>query len=518
MKRKVAILRKFMVAVGVIFLGSVRGYAQNTPTLSIAAAKEGITSNEFGTAKDFEFYMEPSGFPRAVTAGETIFMMGSWPSGNSPTMSDDKSNSWASTSSCTDSTGISHGFFYAVNAAVNTSVLTETHSSNVQNTVMDWAHFYNMSTTSSGFVDGQSCQTGVTPTSNTTPNISGTAYTTTTNNDLILVCVYVEQNPFTNPNAITGITWPSGFTGLSEETRFGHACAYGVQTTAGSFTPTFTVAQSTHNNFTIMSAAFKAGTGGTAPPAGASILLSEMLFESSAGQTNTVYLPCPATTNAVAVMAEVGDMTAVSDSAGSSGWSHVATQSFFANIYYLINPTVTNWNTYTVSMTFDSTGNYDLVGLYCLGNIAGVDTAATAQNSSTLNGSDSGSTYHGSIRESGSTVTDVPSIGTSVPGDLVLTAGAIGTGPATSCITGQCVFDYVGSTSWVNGDNEAYANGDVMAHQYAATASTVDIEYNIVNTGSSISGMSLALKPGSSGGAGAPAPPSGLQATVQAVQ
>ena len=38
-------------------------------------------------------------------------------------------------------------------------------------------------------------QTGVTPSSNTAPNISGTAYTTSTNGDLILTCVYVEQNP-----------------------------------------------------------------------------------------------------------------------------------------------------------------------------------------------------------------------------------------------------------------------------------------------------------------------------------
>ena len=86
--------------------------------------------------------------------------------------------------------------------------------------------------------------------------------------------------------------------GLSEETIYGHACAYGVQTTAGPFTPTFTVAQGTYNSFAILSAAFKAGSGGTAPGNGASILLSEMHYVGSAGQTDTVYLPCPSgTTN-----------------------------------------------------------------------------------------------------------------------------------------------------------------------------------------------------------------------------
>jgi len=231
MKRRVAILKKIIVALGVAFLGCAAGYAQNTPTLSLAAGKVGITGGQNGTANNFEFYMEPSGYPRAVTAGETIFMMGSWPNGVDPTMTDDKSNPWAAVASCNDSTNIRHGFFYAVNAAAGTSVITETHSSQIKNTVFDWAHFYHMSTTSSGFVDGSSCLTGVTPANNTAPNISGTPYTTATNGDLILTCVYVEQGTLGTPNPITSVTFPAGFAGLSEETSYGHACAYGVQTT-----------------------------------------------------------------------------------------------------------------------------------------------------------------------------------------------------------------------------------------------------------------------------------------------
>ena len=49
-----------------------------------------------------------------------------------------------------------------------------------------------MSTTASGFVDGSSCKTGVTPSNNNAPNIAGTTYTTAASGDLILTCVYTE--------------------------------------------------------------------------------------------------------------------------------------------------------------------------------------------------------------------------------------------------------------------------------------------------------------------------------------
>lgn len=508
-------MKKFIIPLAAILLGSAPASAQNTPTLSLAAGKVGITSNEQGAAKNFEFYMDPSGYPRAVTSGETVFMMGSWPSGNNPTMSDDKSNSWSSVTSCTDSQSTTHGFFYAMNAVAGTSVITESHSSAISNGVFDWAHFYNMSTTSSGFVDGSSCKTGVTPSNNTAPNVTGTAYTTAANGDLVLVCVYVEQGSLATPNAISSITWPSGFTGLNEDTSYGHACAYGVQATAGSFTPTFTFAQSSHNSFTIMSAAFKAGSGGTAPGSGASIVLSEMHYVGSSGLTNTVNLPCPSGTTSVVVLDDAGGLDAVTDNS-SNTWSHVSVPgNYYGPIFYTNSPTIPNTNTYTVTMTFGDTGGWDLVGLFCAIGTGGLDTAATAQNGATLIAAGSGATYNtGNV--SGSTVSNASSTGTSAAGDLVFDVGAMGQGPVDSCVTGHCVFDYVGSTSWSSGDNESYANGDLMAHAYVGSASTVSFNFNVGSgTSSTASGISLAFKPASgSGGQNPPAPPTGLEVTA----
>lgn len=510
MKQRLAV--NIIVALVVAFLGCVEGYPQSAPALSIAAGKVGISSNEGGAANNFEFYMEAPGYPRAVTAGETVFMMGSWPSGKNPTITDDKSNSWSSVSSCTDSQSTVHGFFYAVNAAANTSVITEQHSSAISNGVFDWAHFYNMSTNASGFVDGSSCKTGVTPSNNTAPNISGTAYTTTTSGDLMLVCVYVEQGSLGNPNTISSITWPSGFTGLSEDATYGHACAYGVQTGAGSFTPTFTIAQGTHDTFTIMSAAFKAGSGGVPPGTGASILLSEMFYIGSQGQATKVYLPCPTGTSAVVVADDANSLTAVSDS-GSSAWSSVpAPGGNYGPLYYTNSPVIANTNSYALTINVRSSGNYDLMGLFCLGGTNGLDTGVTSANGSTLNVA--GSVY-GTANVSGGLAVNAPSLTTSLPGDLIIDAGALGFGPADSCVTGKCVFDYVGSTSWANGDNESYENGDIMAHIYAPTATTVSFNYNMgQGTSSTASGVTLAFK-ASSGVSQNPSPPTGLTATVQ---
>ena len=97
-----------------------------------------------------------------------------------------------------------------------------------------------------------------------------------------------------------------------------------------------------------------------------------------------------------------------------------------------------------------------------------------------------------------------------------MSVGAIGVGPAESCVTGHCVFDYVGSTSWngAAGDNESYANGDTMGHQYAPTASTVEFQYNLAPGVAHGTALAIAFKAASSQGT-APAPPISLQVTVR---
>jgi len=159
----------------------------HTPTLPLAGAKVGVNSKVTDSGNNFKFYTDPAGYPRAVTDGETIDIAGTWPDGNNPTFSNGKGDGWNAVFSraCKDNTAEDHGFFYAVNAAAGTSVITEAHSSAIQDTVFDRMHFYNMVTSPSGFVDGFSRKLGATPTGNTAPNITGTPYTTTQNGDWI---------------------------------------------------------------------------------------------------------------------------------------------------------------------------------------------------------------------------------------------------------------------------------------------------------------------------------------------
>ena len=479
-----------------------------TPALSQAAGKVGISSNQNGNASNFEFYMDPAGYPRAVTQGETVFMMGSWPSGNTPAMSDDQHNTWAGATSCTDSQSTTHGFFYAINAASGTSVITESHGSAVHNGVFDWAHFYNMSTTPSGFVDGSSCKTGVTPANNAAPNIQGNSYDIGTSGDLILTCVYVEQGSLGAPNPISSISWPSGSTGLSDDMTYGHACAYGIST-AGSFTPSFTVAQSAHNTFTIMSAAFKGGSGGTTPGNGASVVLSEMLYNPASGQTIPIYLPCPTNSSAVVIGDDSGDITNIVD--GSNTWTRVESPgNYYGPFYYVNSPTINDANSYKISVSFRNSGNYSLSALYCLVGTNGIDLGVTTQNGATLNGP--GSTYNGACSTSGGVCGHISSLGISTPGDLIFDSGAFGQGPADSCVTGKCVFDFVGSTSWSVGDNQSYSNGDVAAHYYALAAGTVSFDFNVASGVTGGSALSLAFLQSSV--SSVPVPPTGLAAVV----
>ena len=98
-----------------------------------------------------------------------------------------------------------------------------------------------------------------------------------------------------------GLPWAVRIYWIVRQAQFGHACAYAVQATAGSFTPTFTVSQTRHDSFTIISVAFKAGSGASAPSNGASILLSELQSVGAAGQVLRVSLPCPSSTTAIVV-------------------------------------------------------------------------------------------------------------------------------------------------------------------------------------------------------------------------
>lgn len=493
--------------------------AGGVPTLALYHGNTGMTNGRSADgAIHFKHNMEPSGFPNAVTTGETIFFFGRWPDSTTttnsypvnlashvtPTFSDDKSNTYShvfTIGTCQDTADstnpLNHDIYFAQNVAANTTTIDETYSNFMTNQQWSWGRFYNMATSVSGFVDGSSCLTGVLPANNTAPNITGTAYNTTQDGDLILTCVWSEYASSGGPNTYNGVTFPTNFTGLEEETSNGHACAYWVQTTHGSFTPTFTISQTTHDHFTIFSAAFRKGSGGSAPSAGARVLLYNQFFFGANGSSFTQNLPCPSGTKTIAVTDDTTDVTGFADSS-SHTYSKVTQNGGSApQIFYTANITIPSTNTFTVTASTGSAGQ-DLMGLYCL-NTTAIDGSLAPANTSVV-GSVTNSSFNNVNVTTAGTVTNYSDLSSWTPGqagDLVILSGSTGNGPFASCQTTGCVFDSVWTTAvanWTgNPDSQNYSNGDATGHYWANSSATVNLTWGLYNNPSGSSDSILAV-------------------------
>lgn len=484
-----------------------------TPTLSQARSSVGVSGNYAGKNTEYTFELDPSGWPNAVTSGELIVFPTTWPNASTVSWSDNESNSYShvfSGSTCEDAQSIDHDFYYVVNAAAGTDRIVQSFGSTAtRNSFVDIDRFYNIATSSP--VDVSSCKLAVTPANNTAPNITGTAMTTTVNGDLIIVCVSDIQSSLGGGNTWTSITWPSGFTGLAEDPALGHACAYEVQATAGSFTPTFTVSQSTHDSFAIYAVSFKSGSGGSAPAAQTHFMLSQYNFIPVAGTPSTVTyaLACPSGTTDIVMRDDSAEVTNISDSS-SNTWTKLTAH--VTPIFYVHSPTWTSSNTVTLT---SSGGGQDLVAFDCLGGgTGGIDTGVTAGtlSGSTLYASSSGAVYVPGASITPTSCTNGPDcfngvvdLVTSVTGDIVLDVVPDGTGPVNDCNQGAskvCVFEvpagapsgsaYTGAP-WTSGDDQPYTNGNGFAHFYASTAEDVPFDF-FSGTTTAVGGIAIAFK------------------------
>jgi hypothetical protein len=200
---------------GVIAIAAASGAVGQTPVLNQFLGKNGLDLDRGGSntgANGINFTLEPSAWPHGVTTGSLIVISGAWPdapttanafpatcaSPCAPTWKDNgTSNAWNavfSAGSCQDSNGTDHGIYYSANyapAASGTVVITETHPTKISGSYFSPSNWFNIAT--SAPTDGSSCATGVTPTSNSAPNIPGTPFTTTADGDLIYIEVDDNQ-------------------------------------------------------------------------------------------------------------------------------------------------------------------------------------------------------------------------------------------------------------------------------------------------------------------------------------
>lgn len=514
MKHRVTILFWFI-------LWALSLHAQ-TPTLNQFMGKNGIdrNSSSAASANNNIFTLDPPSYPRGVSAGSLIIMSGRWPDSLSsppttcashclPTFTDNNSNVltavFSTTAPCMDANGIDHGIYYE-NATAGAYYVKETHPVRITNSYWNISNWYNVAASSP--LDGSSCKPGVTPINNTAPNIQGTAFSTTAG-DL----VYVEVNDNSTEVSWNSITVPSNCTVLGENNYEGHAQLYCIAQ-GSTFTPQFTVAQSSHSTFTIMAAAFKPGAGGSAPNPGAAILLSVQNYTGGA-ETRSFNVGCPTSTTAIAFTDDASYLTAVSDNLGG-GYTKVTPGGGPATIWYKLGVTISNPNAFAMTMTTAGGGN-DLLTTYCL-NVKGIDTNVTAGGSSSVVAP--GTVYHG-ITESGgggvSTYTDLPTMTPSLPGDLFIITGSSGVGPILTCAQpANCIYDFPSPTALADvtsGDANTYTNGDIGGHFWQSGTGQIDFGWSMKNNSAGTSTVVTAFSAPASGGT--PAPPTGLTVTVQ---
>lgn len=462
-----------------------------TPTLKRSWFFAGLDGNRTDTANNLKISLEASGTPRAVAVGDLVLVAVAFQNSVTCTISDDQTNTWTSAVSATNvglTTPRKYQIFWAsVASGKLMSTITVgfgAQTTNIQVAVSIW---YNTATATP--IDVSIGTTAIVPANNTAPNISSGSMTTTVAGDLIYNHIWDESNGTIGaPNTWNGVTWGTSFSGLGTEVYYGQAAQYWVQPSAGAINSGITVSQTTHDSFASLAIAIKAGSGGSAPGTGISIVKSQYAPIQSVATTTSV--PFPTSGNLIVVANDAGtfgsSLTSITDSASQSYAAIASTPAGFPQLYHADNTSPSN--TLVVNLVTTTVSGNDLVGMYDVIGAATspLDTAAAAANSSTLTAAGSGATSNGGTQgAAGQAITDAPSIVPSTSNGLIFAAGNFGQGPVGSLSAPSGSYDYVPAT-WggtaPTGDNNYLGNGDFMAHYHNPNTTTVNFGYAVPNT------------------------------------
>ncbi len=465
-----------------------------TPTYSGAVLKRswgfvGLSGNNPDTANNIFIRLEPAGTPRATASGDLILVSVSYPSALTPTISDSLSDTFTSATSCTGNRKYNVYWAIASGAATYVEVGFGSLQTNVQIAV---AVFYNVP--ASAPVDVTACTAGIVPTTNGGSNIQSGSMTTTGANELIFNQVFADESTLGLSNKANAVGFGSGFTGLYSELMFGSAAQYQVKASAGAINSGMAYAQATHDTFASVAVAIKSGSGGSAPGSGISIVRSQMAYYNNLPSTSQPF-SFPTSGNLRVFMNEAGTFSVVfsgvTSSDGATCTEIASTGTANPQLYHCDNTTAAANLTGTINLGTGTGSN-----LFAMYDIAGaatspLDTAMAAAGTSSLTAAGSGGVQNlGTQVAAGdneapalctTSTCDAPSLTPSVSGELILTGENHGTGPASGAITS--VMDYPTAT-WNSGggDQNAFMNGDGIAHYFASSTSTVHLGYTMSNT------------------------------------
>lgn len=362
--------------------------------------------------------------PNASLSGNGLVVAMAYPSGATPAITDDKSNTWPASGAAGTVTAdggagaIAVQIFRLASATTGTQKITIGFGGSPQQPVKIWAlELYNITGTVNGSVTGTNL--------NTSGVVSPGAFTPTNNNanggNLVL--------SFMHDNAPTGAQNPvrmwgnSGYTLLDSDISFttgqGNPSASQafLQATSASTTPMFTVNAST-DTFNVAAIALSVGSQGTPKPTG--IHIDAIHFFSTTSNPALYQMQIPSTGNIGLLVSPADDATGgVTTATDSEGQAWVKKQTFTDNprIHYRVNYSPNAGRTVLVSCSATAA-----ILMWRYFDISGGDANSFDAYAQTEQTSASGV----------NTIASQPSITPGGQNELIVAVGGNGQGPTTN--------------------------------------------------------------------------------------
>lgn len=230
------------------------------------------------------------------------------------------------------------------------------------------------------------------------------------------------------------------------------------------------------NQYNIIGAAYKnPGSGGTNP----SGLYIARQWE-TVQQNTTMYVNCPSAGNlATAAVSQLNGVITVSDS-NQVAWTNNVPSSTAGSLLHSDNSSL-DASSMCKQVNTDS-GNdeaifRDISGAATSSPVV-APTACPSPSSLTNSGNNIGC-YNGAV--TGSPMNDAPNITPANSGDMIIAVQQIGTGPSTACASPSgCIYDL--GTYTTQSDGNGWGFGEGHAHYYTTATSALDFEWTIASS------------------------------------
>jgi len=423
--------------------------------------------------------------PNSVGAGNALILGITYPSGNSPSITDNNGNTWPATAAVSADAGSGgnvSSIWVLPNANAGQTTITVSFASSVIPFNYVASEFSNVA--------------AVNPVNGASANANGAGPSLTTgaftpgNNDANggnLIWNYYAVAAAANGNPTSWVSG-TGFTLLDADIAwttqqgFPHATQFLVQTAAAAINPGITATADTADHFNGVTVALKAASTGTAAPAG--IHINKIIHQTTSAPPSSWTLQEPATGNLRVLTTANGNnltnITSVTDSDGGV-WTKIEPSGDEPQIWYSSN-TAANPN---LSVTLHISGTSPTITVL-FWDVSGasanpLDVVAGAPSTDVSNQA---------------TANNMPSITPTTANGLVIAVMGLGQGPGLGLNTGAptgAAFDLVTYAGEL--DLDLMENADAQAHVYNTGTATLNWNWLITaNPNNSAAATAAAFK------------------------